>query len=946
MTDYTKNDTVRRPYKRALQPNHPSAPRVGQAIAPPPCERGIPLYPVRYGIADEPLDRATFQTLSVDQYPPLHTAKTYGLRLLRPGSYVYLFYFQHGRMKTRHYQVTEDIRFAHLWWTDQCYTSDAPGSHAVPDILRAAHHVLAPETHIADTVYLLISEALLSHATLWRIEQDEGGIRSQLATAVQPAELPLQPHVFDAAYVGNAVAELKTSGTTGIFPAFPDATQRLSLMARYGQALHNLVCNLGPQPGVSPLAVALHDPIGILSELHHLATLTVESATRYTGQHAHRLQSAKFITGYFKNVEKAAGTNTETADTLTRQRKLVDYDGVMAFEKQYTRELSKRTLAIDAQVKDIAAWVMHHEPEHMLGMALSTFDLQVKAFADAFEAVVFDCLGGLVHSAEGRQCLQQVVMEQPERSPFWLALSNGSELLATRFAEKAGDITKGVLAVVDNYLQEYAATPATNALLGLLQALPAGHRADVLVPRLKHVLEIRFAATIVLHEITVADLMRQAREFQRGNAPEKEYLKTWKLPAPKMAQFALTARVHVYELVKVGETTYQNAETAKVENPIGQARQNAGNMFAHMRSMISAGLGPSLAGLGGYLAITNFSSAAKKAKQENDKFLNIIDLTAATMTLIGASIEAGTTVLALTYQAAGEKLRSLGVKYLSAKVGVAIFGAGGAGIISITDALRGLRSIQDRNFEQAAMYFGSAVAGGVVALATWAGGTAAAAGITAGATVAVLGLNPLGWAVIAIIAVGLGVAFVAGVDHTKHGPVDIWLKHSAWGKHYKHYTNQQELNAVHSLYYRPRIAVGWHQSSGFRVGTLRITYQLPITDDASKQTFHTRLAFKRDQRTLAQINGPFAHDSATRAFDPDHECLVTPTFYAGRPSGWSIQMHQSVKVFFEFMFIPNLDQPDFHFLQSGAPEPLELRSADLFSDPVDPARLDPVKVPG
>ncbi|WDY56040.1 toxin VasX [Pseudomonas sp. PSKL.D1] len=943
MTKYTKNDTVRRPYKRALQPNHPSAPRVGQAIAPPPCERGIPLYPVRYGIADEPLDRATFQTLSVDQYPPLHTAKTYGLRLLRPGSYVYLFYFQHGRMKTRHYQVTEDIRFAHLWWTDQCYTSDAPGSHAVPDILRAAHHVLAPETHIADTVYLLISEALLSHATLWRIEQDEGGIRSQLATAVQPAELPLQPHVFDAAYVGNAVAELKTSGTTGIFPAFPDATQRLSLMARYGQALHNLVCNLGPQPGVSPLAVALHDPIGILSELHHLATLTVESATRYTGQHAHRLQSAKFITGYFKNVEKAAGTNTETADTLTRQRKLVDYDGVMAFEKQYTRELSKRTLAIDAQVKDIAAWVMHHEPEHMLGMALSTFDLQVKAFADAFEAVVFDCLGGLVHSAEGRQCLQQVVMEQPERSPFWLALSNGSELLATRFAEKAGDITKGVLAVVDNYLQEYAATPATNALLGLLQALPAGHRADVLVPRLKHVLEIRFAATIVLHEITVADLMRQAREFQRGNAPGKEYLKTWKLPAPKMAQFAFTARVHVYELVKVGETTYQSVEGAEFGNASGQARKSVGNVFAGMHSMITAGLGPSLAGIGGYLAITSFSSAIKRARQESSTFLEIGDLAGATAALIGAGIEATATAIAIGAQASGRGALTIAAKYISAKYGVSIFGAGGAGIISIVDSIRGLSAIRDNNPEQARIYFGSAVAGGVMALATWAGGTATAAGALSGSAVAVLGLTPLGWAVVAIIALGIGIAFMYGVDMTKHGPVDIWLKHSAWGQHYKHYTHQQELDAIHSLYYRPRIAVDWQQTSGFRVGALHINYQLPFTDTPSKATFHTRMSFNRDHRTLTQVNGPLVHDASARAFDPDHECLVTPTYHAGKPSGWTIQMHQSVKVHFEFIFIPNADQPELHFLQPGAPTPLEFKSANLFSEPVDPAQLEPIQ---
>lgn len=36
-------------YKKALGSIRPNEKRVGKAISPPPCERGVPLYPLRYG---------------------------------------------------------------------------------------------------------------------------------------------------------------------------------------------------------------------------------------------------------------------------------------------------------------------------------------------------------------------------------------------------------------------------------------------------------------------------------------------------------------------------------------------------------------------------------------------------------------------------------------------------------------------------------------------------------------------------------------------------------------------------------------------------------------------------------------------------------------------------------------------------------------------------------
>ncbi len=934
-------------FQCALQPDHPSAPVVGQAISAPPCERGIALYPVRYGIADQPMDQETFQTLSVESYPSLRTAKPYGLRLLRPGCFLYLFYFQHGRMKTRHYQVTEELRFAHLWWTPEDYNSPVPGSHARPDLAGATHYVLAPATHIADTVFLMVSEALLSHASLWRIEQDDGGLRRKLATTVQPAELPMQPHVFDAAYIATAVAELSAEAATGIRATFSDALKRQDFAGRYSQALRNMIRQLGPRPGINPLAVALHDPIGVVSELHHLVTLAVEAKTRYAGQHAHRLQSAKFISGYFETAEKAAETSTETAEALVRQRKLLDYDGAMAFPEHYAKELKKLDDIVREQVEDIIAWIALMNPEQLLGMALGNFDLQVKAIADAYEETVFDCLAGLVHSKAGQQQLQQVVMMPSDRSPFWMAMSNGSQLLASRIKDKTGDIVKSAFTVLDNYLTEYAATPATNALIGLLQALPTTHKADVLVRRLRHVMEIRFNVTIVMHEMHLADLTRQAREFQAGSAQGREYLNTWKSTTPKFSQVTLTRTTYIYEWVKIGETTYQKIENSQIAKSSSNANQSHINIFSRMRKALGDSTSSLLVGLGGYLAVVNFTNSVKKAKIDTDKLSSMVDFLGASATLIGAGIEIAATAASVGSLISGKVIKATTMRYIAAKFGVAVLGAGGAGALSITDGIRGFHSLKNSNAEQAFMYFGSALAGGAVALATWAGGTGVATAImSAAGPVAVLGLTPLGWSVIAIAALGIGIAFMIGVDLTKHGPIDRWIKHSAWGVHHRHYTLQEELNAVHNLYYRPRLAVEWRQTPGHRVGTLQITYQLPNTPSDSSNSFQSRLSVRRDQYRLAEINGPIIHSSSHKPFDPLHECLITPTFRGGKPSGWSIQMHRSATVFLEYLFTPDPNQPDLELTQPGAPTPLQFQAADIMTLPIAPAKLEPVQEPG
>lgn len=68
-------------FKKAVQPDRPGC-KTLSAICPPPCERGVPLYPLRYGVSDQSLNASIYPTLGVEGYPELKAGKTYGLRVL------------------------------------------------------------------------------------------------------------------------------------------------------------------------------------------------------------------------------------------------------------------------------------------------------------------------------------------------------------------------------------------------------------------------------------------------------------------------------------------------------------------------------------------------------------------------------------------------------------------------------------------------------------------------------------------------------------------------------------------------------------------------------------------------------------------------------------------------------------------------------------------------
>ena len=939
------------PYKKALSPNRPNEKRLGMAISPPPCERCIPIYPLRYGISDRAIDKAVFPTLTTAGYPALAGSKAYGLRVLRPGTYVYLCYFENDRMWTQHYQVTPDVRFARIWWGPSDEDDATPGRLARPDTAGARVFLSAPESKTAEIVYLLVSDTLLTHRTLWNIETNKDGLRDTLATKCMPAGGVEQTHAFDVALLGVTTAELLPPAVYGAPRHFEWSEIRFSeSVPNVSSIFSDMHIALRPRADIKPFAVVLQDPIGIASELHYQVTNAVADKTKYAGKNAHKLQSATLIANYFESMKAQAAASPDLSKVLARQRNLVNYAGAMSFPDIYGKRIKEFENAIATTVNDSIAWVMLIGPNRLLGKALSCFDLTSLHNARDYESAVFQCIGGLVHTKDGATVIEQLITLPIDKSPYWLALANGNELLLARLRAGGASIAKNMFEVMDKFMEEHAITPATNALIGLLQALPQSKQADILVRRLRHVAEIRANATIVGYELPLAHLERAAYEFQGYQSLGPERLRGWKMPSPRANQADLAARVLFYDWVKVGETSYRELDSAPDERPAlppPRAIRMEGNPFVNAVNRIRGPGGNFFTGLGGVLALNGMIAAVKHLNHAGEKKQKLVNLLGAISAFIGASIELGSMLMVVKAESRGNVALAKNAKMLAAKRGVAFFGAAGVGLIAAADAIRAIRAFSDSNPQLGGMLIGSALTGGVLALATWAGGTATAATISGGSgVVAVLGLTPMGWAIVAGAAVILIVGFAFSADMAKHGPVETWLKHSAWGVNSRRYTNQEELDAVHNLYYRPRLTVEWNKAAGYSVGTLRISCQLPETNNVPRDKFQARVAFSLQDKRLSRVNGPIAHAPASNPLDYRRECMVTPLAGTETEFGWSIQMHEDAQVELEYLYFPDPDQqPGLALQQPDAPTPLIFTSGGWFIDPIDPSKLEPVAGP-
>ncbi|WP_146040505.1 toxin VasX [Pseudomonas sp. GW456-12-1-14-TSB6] len=933
-------------HKKALQPPHPSEAVVGKFINNLPCQRCIPIYPLRYAISDTPLGKVSGK-LSTAGYPKLKGAKHYGLRVLRPGKYVYLFYFKNGRMWTQHYLVTDDGRFASFWWSEKDENDPIPGSHARPDIFGATAYIPAPESRTADTVWVLVSEIMLSHCTLWKIEQDTHQLRSRLATQVKPAQGAKQSHVFPSSQLKELVPELVPAlawtSLSSIASGHPMPWSEIQSRPINGSRINDeMLKALMARIDIQPMALVLHDPIGIASELNHLATRAVQAKTKFAGDNSHKLSSSQLINGYFQQAHPPA-----LKEALDRQKRLVNLAEAQRFPSTYAQKISAYEAPVTLAVEDVTSWAKLAHLDHLLWLAFKIFDFSVIANAKAFEDTVLQCIGALVHSEEGIDELSAHINAPIENSLYWLAMTQGNPDILTRLSNPA-KVSKGLFEVLDKYLDSHQGTPTTNAMISLLQAVPSANKGDILIRRLRHVMEMRFDATLILHEISAAQYLQFIQELQNYQALGPDVLQRWNgIFDTTVTSDAIGMRVNVYEWVKIGEFEYHAVNGTHIERPALPATQPVlpeGNPLINGLKRLKEPMGHLFVGIGGLLAVVGMWQTVQAAKKSDFDSASLAALLGGVGALIGTGIEVTSAYVAFTATKNGNQALANTARYVAARHGVAIFGAGAAALFAISDGIKAVNSVNNGNPEQAKWYWGAALAGIILTGATYAGGIATAATITTGATVTVGWAGPIGWAVIGLIFLGAVIYFTLKAGEAEHGPIDIWLIHSAWGTHSKHFTQHQELEAFYSLIYRPRLSAKWDQRRLSNTGTLTIRCIFPSFKGGER--FAWSISVTLNGRKLTGIEGPINHATGSQPLNYEHQYLIRRNKQMEPESDWTISMHEDAKVSLEYLYQPNpQEQPTLKLTQSTSPTPLIFTASGWFSETIDDKQIAPVSPP-
>lgn len=833
------------PYKKALGPDRPNEKQLGKAISPPPCQRCVPLYPLRYGVADRPLDKGVFPTLSTEGYPELAAGKAYGLRVLRPGTFVYLCYFEHGRMWTQHYQVTDDLRFARIWWTREDDQDDIPGRLARPEIASAKPYLSAPESKTADVVYLLTSETMLTHARLWKIENDSGGIRTRLATKVRPSGGVEQPHVFNIALLANATQELRRPSLNGKSGCYPWSEIALpQLFATYDTVITGAHIELVPIKDIVPLAVALHDPIGVVSELAHLLAVAAADRQVYEIDNNHAYTSATVIKQYLQSVQERAN-----AQDYAKRRNLVRFDQsnnadallghAVPYMLSYERTVERKQSDIDTLMKDLESWIRtggsgigKDWQDGWLSKALSTFDLGAKENAQDYERVVAHCVGNLTHSESGRSTYRKLLVAPPEQSPVWLALAHGIPELHKDFAnppllKNVLDIGVAAFAPIFQFNISYPATKSSDVLVSqMLSQLGdmslADATADRIVRRLRLYAEIRVGSTIVTYRVSSAEANFQYSQFHGEQRMNTEQLRKWGITV-KQPLRNQPATVLLYEEVRVGDQVKRISSAQPTVNN-RQPFQLEGNVFKRMVEQIrqSRAYGAAQTGIVraeyGFTGLSSISAIMALRSSIKDMANGKVDRSftgaangASAFAAVTAVVSAGLLVkgdlIQLRALAKGQSLAAAQEAAFKSRIQAVWAGAITAGIAAVGDGLRAAGAFTtQQNAEAGRMYLASAGCG---VLAT--------AALVLSASGTVLGvIGPVGWFVLAFIA-SVGVAYFSiQAALAKFQPDEVWLAHSYWSlgeQAYRYKSLDQELTAFHGAVYGVRAVANWETPS-------------------------------------------------------------------------------------------------------------------------------------
>ncbi|WP_333975560.1 toxin VasX [Burkholderia cepacia] len=399
-------------HDKALGPNHPSEKQVGKAISPPPCEHGIPVYPLRYGVADAPCHASTGLS---SPYPVLSAGKQQGLRMLRPGCYLYVRYLKDGRMWTRQYSVTENGRFTALWWTEKDYRNEFPGRHARIDGGTDRPYVLIPKEQASGPVWLMVSDSMLSHRALCEMERDSAR-RDLLMRKINPLG-GKQAHCFAVDHLPQALPEL--SGQ--VYPWSASLPKKAA-----GQAVADAMRVAAlPQKDIDLFAVALPDPVGMLMDLNQLVGAALQDQEPYVTEAARKLRVWGMIESLADAARQRAIQEAVTSVTIggvgthadypyqrgkagyASRMRFADHQAYDAFIKEHPKRLAILQKAVDVAALDLWEAFQSVKPAYTTLLTLYE-NKDIENFID--RRLVGACtLTGLVHHPKGEAYLQKYV---------------------------------------------------------------------------------------------------------------------------------------------------------------------------------------------------------------------------------------------------------------------------------------------------------------------------------------------------------------------------------------------------------------------------------------------------------------------------------------------------------------------------------------------------------
>lgn len=254
-----------------------------QLVLPPPQE-GLAIYPVRYAVMPHPFEQGRFPTLAFSEYPEADADYCIGLRELRPHAYLYLLYTESGQFRVKRYLVTEDVQFALLRddGAAENGAQETSGDASIPTrppVSAPTAFISAPmptpDRNIGDTVYLLTCDTPLTEAVLDMLASDTDDLRSRTTTAVRLKGGSEQTGVFPTDRLEHLPSLVRQSHQRAEATAWSESQPELM----GGHLIHDL-CRRGregPARQHPPVAVALHDPVGIMSEFGHLTGMNVQA---------------------------------------------------------------------------------------------------------------------------------------------------------------------------------------------------------------------------------------------------------------------------------------------------------------------------------------------------------------------------------------------------------------------------------------------------------------------------------------------------------------------------------------------------------------------------------------------------------------------------------------------------------------------------------------------